>query len=142
MDQISHTDNIYQILIEDDSLSIGAPSKEMPASVVQNGPRAEDSHERTVRLLEELLASGENCAPSQRDMSFGDQSSNLGIDSTPLAAGTQTCEIIHRLIALAFHGIPSDDKTDVHHIDGNPRNRSFGARGHYEISQCNTGEQV
>ena len=33
-------------------------------------------------------------------------------------------EYIHRLIALAFHGIPSDDKTDVHHIDGNPRNNS------------------
>ena len=33
-------------------------------------------------------------------------------------------EYIHRLIALAFHGIPSNDKTDVHHIDGNPRNNS------------------
>ena len=31
-------------------------------------------------------------------------------------------EYIHRLIALAFHEIPSNDSTDVHHIDGNPRN--------------------
>ena len=33
-------------------------------------------------------------------------------------------EYIHRLIALAFHGIPDSSKTDVHHIDGNPRNNS------------------
>lgn len=29
---------------------------------------------------------------------------------------------IHRLVALAFHGIPDSSETDVHHIDGNPRN--------------------
>ena len=29
---------------------------------------------------------------------------------------------IHRLVALAFYGIPDGSETDVHHIDGNPRN--------------------
>lgn len=29
---------------------------------------------------------------------------------------------IHRLVALAFYGIPDSSETDVHHIDGNPRN--------------------
>lgn len=33
---------------------------------------------------------------------------------------------IHRLIALAFHGVPPDGNTDVHHIDGNPRNNLPG----------------
>lgn len=33
---------------------------------------------------------------------------------------------IHRLIALAFHGIAPEGKTDVHHIDSNPRNNLPG----------------